>query len=280
MSSAVTWTERNPQWVSLALWAVSAMLALPLASGLVPLRAEGAIEGTVETGRGEVAYSLPRSELVGREVVVLLKGPVPSGTGGSVRYRVVGEPTWKTTAMTPQTFEARDGGSVRRIDGVGARLPALDERAAAYEYLVVVTDGVTKPLSITKDVAVRARYRAPIPWPLGTLQTLLAFAVGLLAIRAALEAVLPDGDWEWLAWSEVIAVAVSVLVVAPVIGWRSLASVWSAVPLSWGWTENRVLLLLAAWAIAAVLSHQTHRGRVAVLLAALATVTVALLPGA
>lgn len=281
MSSAVTWTERNPQWVSLALWVFSALMALPLASGLVQTQAaEKPIEGTVETGAGVVAYSLPRSELVGAELVVLLKGPVPSGTGGSVRYRIVGDSAWKTVPMGAQTVETRVRGKLRRVDGVGARLPGLAERASSYEYLVLVTDGVTKPVSVTGKVPVKAQFRSPVPRLLSAVASLLAFCVMLFAIRSALEALRPDGEWEWLVWSEVFALGATALIAVPVLGWIALATPWTAVPLSLGWAENRLLLLLGLWIATAIVTRRPGGGRVMVLVAGALTAVVALLPGA
>jgi hypothetical protein len=197
--------------------------------------------------------------------------------GGTVRYRRVGDPSWSTARMSAQTFESTSRGRIKRIDGVGARLPALLGKAEAYEYVVTVDDGVSSPVKLRGGAPVIARYRARLSRTVALLALLVGYAAAAFSLRAGLEVLLPDGDWEWLVWSCAFLAAVLAIVVMPVAGWLTEARAWSALPVSWSWADNRTLLLAVVWFGVASLRNRSGGARIGVLGAALLTVFVAAL---
>ena len=53
---------------------------------------------------------------------------------------------------------------------------------------------------------------------------------------------------------------------------------WSGIPFGYDWTDNKVLVELAAWLVAAALVGQPRRARFAVLGATLVTLAIYLIP--
>ena len=238
------------------------------------------LEGTVATARGPVGFKLLRSEEIGTGLQLLLRDPVPRGVSAKVRYRRFrSADPWSELPLTPGLFRVARRGAVEEVRGLGATLPSLRERAGKYEYLVLIDDG-QGPRSITGERPVLARYKARVPGPVLFVHILVIFASMTLALRCALEA-LRGGEVRGLLWATLGSLLLGAFARGPLVQRYAFGVWWSGVPFGWDWTDNKVLVELLAWLVAAGLAlagRQPRRLRAAVLAAALVTLAVYFIP--
>ncbi len=238
------------------------------------------LEGAVETSRGPVRFLFLRSEEIGTPLQLMLRAPIPAGVTGSVRWRrFKSHDGWRTTAMEPGTFRFTRRGSPEEVRGVGARLPSLPERAGKYEYFVDLDDG-TGPRSVTGDRPIFARYKAPVPIGVLLPHILVVFLSMTLAVRTALAA-LAGGEVRRLLLATIGSLLLGAFALGPLVQWYAFGVWWSGFPFGYDWTDNKVVVELAAWLLAggAVLAWRgTGRARVAVLLALAVTLAVYFIP--
>jgi hypothetical protein len=231
----------------------------------------------VDTARGPVRFKLLRSEEIGNDLALVLPAPVPAGLSAQVRYRrFKSHDGWSTRAFAPGTFRLSRRGVTEELQGLGATLPSLPERAGKYELFVDVDDGAG-PRSITGDRPVYARYKAPVPRALILVHVLVIFASMLLALRTGLE-VLRGGAPGRLLLATVGSFLLGAFVLGPAVQWYAFGVLWSGFPFGYDWTDNKVVVELAAWIAAAALARNPARARAAVLAAVAVTLLVYFIP--
>jgi hypothetical protein len=236
------------------------------------------LHGTVQTAKGPVQFELLRSENLTTDLKVLLVDPVPDGVTATVKFRryTSGEP-WQELPMSRGSFEFTRRGTVTKVEGLGAELPSLQERAGKYEYFVTVNDGSTTPFSITGEKPILARYKGEVPMPVLAVHILVIFLAMLLAVRTTLEAIV-DGRYKWMLWATIIAFVLGAFVLGPIVQWYAFRVWWSGFPLGGDWTDNKVVFELLAWLIALALNWGKRRNRWIVVGAGLVTLAVYFIP--
>jgi hypothetical protein len=265
---------------SILLW--SAAVALSVACFVFQNRTGPTypLEGRFDTGRGPVDFKFLRSEEIGTALQIMLRDPVPAGVTAKVRFRrYKSNDAWSEVAMQPGVFKFRRRGSVDEVKGLGVALPSLAERAGKYEYFVLIDAG-TGPRSVTGERAIYARYKAPVPHAVLLVHILVVFLSMTLALRTGLEAV-RGGDGRRLLWATIVSLLAGAFVMGPVVQKYAFGVWWSGVPFGWDWTDNKVLVELAAWALAVAVGasgRHPRRARAAVLFAAVVTLAVYFIP--
>jgi hypothetical protein len=262
---------------SVLLWLLSAALAVATffhqnrTGPTYPLR------GTVATARGAVAFTFLRSEEIGTGLQIMVKDPVPVGLAGTVKWRRYKSlDAWSQTPMTPGTFRFTRRGEAEEIRGLGVVLPSLAERAGKYEYFVDLDDG-GGPRSVTGDKPIYARYKAPVPRRVLVPHILVIFLSLTLALRTGLQA-LSGRPLKGLLWATIASLLLGAFILGPIVQHYAFGVWWSGVPFGYDWTDNKVLLELAAWGSAALLLPQPRQARLAVLAATLVTLAIFLIP--
>lgn len=264
-------------WLSAFLWLLSGALAVAIflhqnrTGPTYPLR------GTVETVRGPVAFTFLRSEEIGTGLQIMLKQPVPPGVSGTVKWRRYKSlDPWSETPMTAGLFRFTRRGEVEQIQGNGVVLPSLPERAGKYEYRVFIEDG-TGPRSVTGEQPIYARYKAPVPrWVL--VPHILAIFLSLtLALRTGLQA-LAGRPLKVLLWATIGSLLLGAFVLGPIVQRYAFGVLWSGIPFGYDWTDNKVLVELAAWGMAVLWIKPGRPARAAVLGATLVTLAIYLIP--
>jgi len=262
---------------SLLLWLLAGALALATffhqnrTGPTYPLR------GTVETGRGAVAFTFLRSEEIGTGLQIMLKDPVPAGLVGTVQWRRFKSPDpWTRTPMARGTFTFTRRGEVERTTGLGVVLPSLPERAGKYEYFVHL-EGGNGPRSVTGDKAVYARYKAPVPRWVLVPHILVIFLSLCLALRTGFQA-LAGAPAKGLLWATVASLILGAFILGPMVQHYAFGVWWSGVPFGYDWTDNKVLVELGAWAAAVAFAGRPGRARAAILVATLVTLAIFLIP--
>jgi hypothetical protein len=236
------------------------------------------LEGTLQTAKGPVHFKFLRSEVIGTNLDVMLVDPVPAGVTASVKYRrYKSADDWTTAPMETGQFNFTRRGVTEKVSGIGARLPSLKERAGKYEFFVYVNDGSGQPLSVTKDMPIYARYKADVPVAVLVVHILVIFASMLFAMRTVLEAAV-DGQFKWMLWTTIGSLVLGAFVLGPIVQQYAFGVLWSGAPFGWDWTDNKVLVELAAWMLALFLNRGDRRDRASVFLAGLVTLIVYFIP--
>jgi hypothetical protein len=238
------------------------------------------LEGTVETARGPVRFKFLRSEEIGTPLQLMLREPVPAGVAGQVRWRrYKSHDDWRTSAMEAGSFRFTRRGNTEEVRGVGASLPSLPERAGKYEFYVDLDDG-TGFKSVTGQKPIFARYKAPVPVFVLFPHILLVFLSMTLAVRTALAA-LTGGEVRRLLPATIGSLLLGAFLLGPLVQKYAFGVWWSGFPYGYDWTDNKVVVELAAWLLAGavlLLSRDLKRVRAAVVLALAVTLAVYFIP--
>ena len=278
MSKLIGFTRRKPRLTSILLWILSGVLTLGCFMYQDRTGPTYPLEGEIETDRGLVMFKFLRSETIGTDLKVMLLDPVPDRVTGYVQYRRYrSNDAWSTTDMEVGRFQFSRRGSTEVVEGVGAELPYLEERAGKYEYYVFLDDGSGEPFSVTGDKAIYARYKDEVPMTILALHILAIFAAMAMAIRTTLEA-LVDGNFGWMIVATIVSLLIGGFVMGPWVQWHAFGVWWSGIPFGYDWTDNKVLVELVFWLIAAYLNRGKRRDRRSVLAAGVVTLLVYFIP--
>jgi len=278
MGKIKDYTSSHPVIVSVVLWIVALAVTGACLMWQDKTGPTYPLHGTIKTAKGPVQFEFLRSENIGTDLKVLLLDPVPQGVTAKVKFRkfTSGE-AWQELPFAAGTFEFTRRGDVTKVQGFGAQLPSLQERAGKYEYFVMIDDGSGTPISVTGEKAILARYKGAVPMSVLAIHILTIFLAMLLAVRTTLEALI-DGNYKWMIWATIVAFVLGAFVLGPIVQWYAFRVWWSGFPLGGDWTDNKVVVELLAWVIAAGLNWGKRRNRWAVLGAGLVTLAVYFIP--
>ena len=234
--------------------------------------------GDFQTANGTVHFKFLRSENIGTGLQVMIEEPVPAGVTAFVDYRRhKSDDTLSRVYMEPGEFHFTRRGSHETVSGLGARLPSLQERAGKYEYFVFIDDGEGDPVSVTGESPILARYKAAVPTGVIIVHILVIFASMMIAIRTVLEALL-DGKFRELLWATIVSLLLGGFVLGPIVQWYAFGVWWAGVPFGYDWTDNKVLVELVFWILAAWANRGVRRNRASIYLAGVVTLLVYFIP--
>ena len=278
MNSIQNFRRKKPKLASTLLWLLAAVITIGCFTYQDKTGPTYPLEGTFETDLGPVEYKFLRSETIGTDLKIMLLDPVPDGVSGYVEYRrYKSDDEWSTMEMEPGSFSFSRRGREDFVEGVGAELPSLAERAGKYEFFVYIDDGVGDPISVTGEKAIFARYKAEVPMLALFIHILLVFVSMTLAIRTVFEA-LVDGKFKPYIWATIISLLLGAFVLGPVVQWYAFGVWWSGIPFGYDWTDNKVLLELVFWIFAAFQNRGDKVNRRSVYLAGIITLIVYFIP--
>jgi len=270
--------EKRHRLRSFFLWILALALTLACVAYQDKTGPTYPLEGELETAAGPVKFKFLRSETIGRDLALVLLDPVPEGVSGYVEYRrFKSDDEWSTAPMGRGEFELMRRGRAESIEGVGVALPSLNERAGKYEFFVFIDDGAGEPSSVTGDKPILARYKGHVPMLSLLLHIVVIFASMIIAIRTVLEA-LVNGSFKWMMWATIISLLLGGFLFGPLVQWHAFGVWWSGFPYGIDWTDNKVLVELVFWAIAAFFNRGSRRNRGVVYLAGVVTLLVYFIP--
>lgn len=278
MSFLKAFAVRKPILTRVLLWLLSVVLTLGCFTYQDKTGPTYPLEGDFQTVRGPVQFQFLRSETIGTPLKIMLLEPVPEGVTGSVQYRrYKSDDAWTTVSMQPGEFAFSRRGSTVSVAGVGAELPSLQERAGKYEYFVYIDDGEETPVSVTGNRPIYARYKAAVPtWAL-FVHIIAIFVSMMLAARTVFEALI-DGSYKGMLWATIVSLLLGGFVFGPLVQWYAFGVWWSGVPYGYDWTDNKVLVEIVFWLLAAFLNRGERRSRWPVYLAGVVTLIVYFIP--
>lgn len=270
--------SRRSALVSTILWILSLLITAVCFTYQDKTGPTYPLDGWLRTAKGPVHFRFLRSETIGTTLKIMLLDPIPSGITGYVKFRrYKSNDAWSSFPFHAGEFEYERRGRKESVKGAGVELPTLNERAGKYEYYVYISDGVGEPVSVTDEEPIYARYKAAVPTGVLVIHILVIFASMMFAVRTGFEAV-ADGNCQWMLWATTVSLVLGAFVLGPLVQWYVFGVWWSGIPFGYDWTDNKVLLELAAWVGALFLNRGNRRNRRSVYVAAAVTLVVYFIP--
>jgi hypothetical protein len=220
------------------------------------------VRGHVVIGGNDVDYRLARSHDTSADQVVRVE--VPDATVG-------GELHWK---RFPSTDTVRVEPLARRGGTLEGRLPSQPPGGKVQYQLRLVR---SPELVLVPAAPVVTRFKGPVSTYVLIPHVLAMFLGMLWSTRAGLAAIAGEPT-AGLTWTTLAFLAVGGFVLGPWMQQQAFGEWWAGVPFGFDLTDNKTLLAVLAWAIAAWRVRVAAPARVAVTLAALVTLAVFAIP--
>ena len=244
------------------LWVIAVVVTLASAAYQRMTGPTYPVRGHVVLGGTEIDYRLERShETVADQVLRVVVPDV--GVSGTMQWR-------RYPSSDP--FEAvplvRNGDA---LEGILPRQPP----GGKLEYqlrLVRASEAVVFPAR-----AAVTRFKDPISLYVLIPHVFAMFLGMLWSTRAGLAAG-TGGQTRVLAWTALALLVVGGLVLGPWVQHQAFGEWWTGVPFGFDLTDNKTLIAVVFWAIAAWRVRAGRPARVEVVLAALATLVVFMIP--
>ena len=278
MSKLKEFAVRKPKLTSALLWFLSAIITIACFMYQDKTGPTYPLEGTLDTEVGEVSFKFLRSETIGTDLKIMLLDPVPEGVSGYVQYRrYKSNDDWAEMPMAAGKFEFTRRGRSESIEGFGAELPFLPERAGKYEFFVHIDDGSGEVISVTGDKPIYARYKAAVPMTVLFFHILAIFVSMTIAIRTTFAALIEE-KIKGLIKATIISLIFGAFILGPLVQWYAFGVWWSGIPFGYDWTDNKVVVEMAFWLWAAYANRGELENRKSVLLAGFVTLLVYFIP--
>ena len=278
MKSIQGFALKKPKLSSALMWLLAAVITLACFTYQDKTGPTYPLEGEFESAHGVVEFKVLRSETIGTDLKIMFLDPVPEGVSGYVEYRrYKSDDSWSTIEMEKGAFSFSRRGREEFVEGMGAELPSLAERAGKYEFFVFVDDGEGEPVSLTSDKAIYARYKDSVPTLVLLVHITLVFVSMSLAIRTILETLI-GGNFKPYIWATIISLILGAFILGPLVQWYAFGVWWSGFPFGYDWTDNKVVVEMVFWLIAAFQNRGSRVNRGSVYLAGLVTLLVYFIP--
>lgn len=262
--------------VGLMLWLLAFVMMLAAASYQRLTGPTHPLRGTYEFAGTRYEFRFPRSGITGRPTRVQLPDVGPAAQG------------WLAWRRYPASSDSFVRIAMQREEGaLVAELPSQPP-AGKVEYEVQVRSGdgglAAVPASADRPVL---RYKDHVPLVALIPHVAMMFLSMLFGVRAALAAISGRRELDWLVPTTVAGLTVGGLVLGPVVQNHAFGAYWTGWPLGSDLTDNKTLLMWAAWVVATGVVLRTRRAstgrprfsaRVATLLAAIVMLAVYLVP--
>lgn len=220
------------------------------------------LRGTAQLAGQAVQYRLERTYLTGIEQPVRI-----TVADGEVR----GEVRWRRfpTDQPWQTLEMTRTGEV-----LETKLPSQPP-AGKIEYQVRLTKGADH-VEFPPRAAV-SRFKGDVTALVLAPHVLAMFLGMLMSTLAGIRAIAGTEFRKAMNWT-LAFIFVGGFVFGPIMLKQAFGEWWGGVPFGWDLTDNKTLLAAVAWVAAAWLNREDRTSRVAVVVAAVATIGVFLIP--
>jgi hypothetical protein len=250
---------RSRRW----LWAVA--VAVTLASAVYQ-RMSGPtypVRGSVTLGGESIRLRLARTHPGAGDQPVVVQVPDTSVTGEVAWRRYPTGEAWETIPLV------RDG------DRLTAALPHQPV-AGKLEYQLRLRRG-DEQVAFPRRPAI-TRFRNDVPAAVLIPHVFAMFLAMLFSTAAGLSAL---GRWPQARREAYVCIALLIVggfVLGPLMQWFAFGEWWTGVPFGWDLTDNKTLLALAVWLLAAWQMRRGRSARTAILFASVATLIVFAIP--
>ena len=219
--------------------------------------------GTLTVGGTEIRLQLIRSHGGDGDQPVRIEVKDPAVTGLVVWRRFPSEEAWRTTAMT------------RNGDRLEASLPHQPP-AGKLEYEVKVSKGADSATFPPRPAV--TRFKGDVnPFVLVPHVLAMFFAMFLSSVTG-LKALIPGEKLTRLTGHTLLLLCVGGGILGPRVQKEAFGAYWTGIPFGWDLTDNKTLIAIAAWALAAWAIRGGRTVRLPVILASLVTLSVYVIP--
>jgi hypothetical protein len=220
------------------------------------------VRGHVVIGGNEVDYRLARSHETVADQPVAIEAPDTA---------VTGEMHWRR-------YPSPDPMQVSALERRGAMLEgALPRQPPGGKIQYQVRLSRAPEVVLVPAEPVVTRFKDPVSTAVLIPHVLAMFLGMLWSTRAGLAA-LTGEPTRGLTWTTLALLVVGGFVLGPVMQFQAFGEWWTGVPFGYDLTDNKTLIAVAAWAVAAWLVRSGRPARGAVAMAALVTLVVFAIP--
>lgn len=250
--------------VSAWLWSLAVLLTL---LSVVWQRTTGPtykLSGRAELGGAEFAYVLHRTHAGPGDHEVRIAG-LPEDMAGTVEWKPRGsDAAWTAVPM-------------RRVgDALTAALPHQPPAGRLW-YRVRLERGPGR-LLLPPERPAAIRFRGDVPAAVLVPHIVLMFLAMLFSMRAGFEAFRRAPRTRALAWWTVATMLVGGIVLGVFVTNYAFGEWWTGWPVGDDLTDTKTLVAFVFWLLALPLAGRARLGRVAVVLAALVTLVIFVIP--
>jgi hypothetical protein len=250
--------------VSAWLWTLAVLLTLFSAAWQRTTGPTYELSGRAELGGAEFAYVLHRTHAGPGDHEVRLAG-LPEDFAGTVEWKPRGSSAaWTTVPMR------REG------DALTAALPHQPPAGRLW-YRVRLERGPGS-LLLPPERPAAIRFRGDVPAAVLLPHIVLMFLAMLFSMRAGFEAFRRAPRTKALAWWTVATMLVGGIVLGVFVTNHAFGEWWTGWPVGGDLTDTKTLIAFLFWLAAALVPARRWPGRAAVVLAAVVTLVIFLIP--
>ena len=222
------------------------------------------VRGTAEIGGAEQPFEFLTTEEVGNDLEIVLAAP-DTALHAWVEYkRYKSHDQWSRIDL------------VRNDETLAASLPHQPPAGKLiYQVFAARAEGPAVPLTAEPVIA---RYKGSVPGWVLLPHILIMFAAMLIANRAGLEALDAEGRPKRLMGTAIILLFIGGFILGPIMQRYAFGAFWTGFPFGTDLTDNKTLIAFIFWLWAWYKNRGSRSGRVWVVVAALVTLIIFLIP--
>ncbi len=250
--------HRAPLWIAAFLLTFISAFWQRISGPTYPVRVNEEFAGT------SVKARLLRTEIVGTDTQVAVFAP-DTAVSGFVKYK-----RYKSRDEWTRLPLARDGDELR------AALPAQPMAGKIIYFVQLQRNGDELPLTGSEPIILR--YRGPVPIWVMLPHVLFIFLAMLLSTRAGFEALDSRGAAKKYMFWAIGIMFIGGFIMGPLMQKFAFNAYWTGFPFGTDLTDNKTLIAMIFWLWAWFKNRGVHLSRGWILLAALVTLVVFLIP--
>jgi len=190
-------------------------------------------------------------EINGRQVEIVYIRSHPTSSAAEIRFTVEQPDIWGKVffRLYPTDRPYKDALLERTGDTLVAVIDALPP-AGKMEYYIELYDKQGNPVYSRADNPVVIRYKGDVPAYFLIPHIFFMFFAIFLGIAAGLLALFDDLSYRKVQWAALISLLIGGFVFGPIVQKYAFGQLWTGIPFGWDLTDNKTLIMLAAWVIA------------------------------
>ncbi len=211
-----------------------------------------------------IRYKFERSHSTTSDQVVDI--PLPDKNSEAFLY-------WKR-------FKTDDKFSVLKMhnkNGTASALLPAQPSAGKLEYYVVINNSDGK-IKLPPDHNMVTRFKGDVPAAILIPHIILIFLAMLFSVRAGIEAMKKEFELKRLTLLTVITLILGGMIFGPITQLYAFGELWTGVPFGYDLTDNKTLIALIGWLIAAYKVYKNKNPKYWVIAAALLMFVIFLIP--
>lgn len=177
-------------------------------------------------------------------------------------------------------FKTKDEFSVVRMlpqNGTASAMLPAQPPAGKLEYYVLILN-YGGELKLPPDHNVVTRFKGDVPALILIPHIILIFLAMLFSVRTGIEAMKPDFELKRLTLLTLITLILGGMIFGPITQLYAFGELWTGVPFGYDLTDNKTLIALIGWLIAAYKVYKNKNPRYWVVAAALLMFIIFLIP--